>query len=153
MGQKGHNGQISPTGKCNSKCLHGSKCTTPHVYQDLLIAAFRDVVRILLRENPDVWQDCLDALPNVMGISKIAGITAKDIIPAGYPTSAERSAWRMVFPKVVVHTDGTLAFHIIDGTESSYTMSHTIRGHRRLPPQEKTVSVKSTSGLQDSKQA
>lgn len=127
--------------KCNSKCLHGSKCTTPHVYQDLLIAAFRDVLRILLRENPDVWQDCLDALSDVMDISGITDITAVDVIPVGYPTSDERSTWRMIFPKVVVHTDGTLIFHIIDGTESSYTMSHTIRGHRRLQPQDKAVII------------
>jgi hypothetical protein len=72
--------------KCNSKCLHGSKCTTPHVYQDRLIAAFRDVVHILLRENPDVWQDCLDTLSDVMDISGIAGIVASDVIPSGYPT-------------------------------------------------------------------
>ena len=127
--------------KCNAKCLHGSKCTTPHIYQDLLIAAFRDVVHILLQENPDVWQDCLDALSNVTDISKIAGINAEDIFPAGYPTSAERSAWRMIVPRVVVHTNSTLVFHIIDGTESSYTISHTIRGHRRLQPQEKAAII------------
>lgn len=127
--------------KCNSKCLHGSKCTTPHVYQDLLIAAFRDVVRILLRENPDVWQDCLDALSNVMDISQITGITDADVIPVGYPTPAERSAWRMIFSKVLVRTDSTLLFLIIDGAEISYTMRHTIRGRRRLPPQEKAAII------------
>lgn len=127
--------------KCNSKCLHGSKCTTPHIYQDLLIAAFRDVVRMLLRENPDVWQDCLDALSNVMDISEIAGLTAADVIPSSYPPPAERSAWRMIVSKVVVQTDGALVFHIIDGAEISYTMRHTIRGRRRFPPQEKTAIV------------
>lgn len=127
--------------KCNSKCLHGSKCTTPHVYQDPLIAAFRDVVHILHQENPDVWQDCLDALSNVMDISKIAGINAEDIFPAGYPTSAERSAWRMIVPRVVIYTDGTLIFHAIDGSDILYTMQHTIRGYRRMQPQEKAAII------------
>lgn len=127
--------------KCNSKCLHGSKCTTPPVYQDLLIAAFRDVVRFLLRENSDVWQDCLDALSNVMDISEVAGITIVDVIPAGYPTPAERSAWRMMFPKVVAHPDGALAFHIVDDNQVSITMRYTIRGRRRLLPQEKAAII------------
>lgn len=112
--------------KCNSKCLHGSKCITPHVYQDLLIAAFRDVVRILLRESPDVWQDCLDALSNVIDISGIAGITAADVIPAGYPTSAERSAWRMMFPRVMVHSDSLLEFQIVDRSTVSYRLTRTV---------------------------
>ena len=127
--------------KCNSKCLHGSKCATPHVYQDLLIAAFRDVVCMLLQENPDVWQDCLAALSKVIDISGIAGITAADVIPAGYPTPAERSAWRMIIPRVVVHANGTLVFHLIDGAEISYAMGYTIRGRRQFPPQEKAAII------------
>lgn len=127
--------------KCNSKCLHGSKCTTPHIYQDLLIAAFRDVVCMLLQENPDVLQDCLDALSNVTDISGIAGITAADVIPVGYPTPTERSTWRMIVSKVVVHTDSALKFHIIDGAEISYAMGYTIRGLRRFPPQEKAAII------------
>lgn len=112
--------------KCNSKCLHGSKCTTPHMYQDLLIAAFRDVARMLLREKPDVWQDCLDALSNVMDIAGLVGITAADVIPAGYPTSAERSDWRMIFPRVMVHSDSLLEFQIVDGSTVSYRLTRTV---------------------------
>lgn len=112
--------------KCNSKCLHGSKCTTPHIYQDLLIAVFRDMVRILLRENPDVWQDCLDALSNVMDISGITDITAVDVIPVGYPTSAERSTWRMLFPRVMVHSGSLLVFQIVDGMKVPCQLSRTV---------------------------
>lgn len=111
--------------KCNSKCAHGSKCTTPHIYQDLLIAAFRDVVHILLEENPDVWLDCLDALANVMDISGIAGINVADLLPTGYPSSAERSAWRMIFSRVVVRSRGSLVFHVCNNDSISYIMKQT----------------------------
>lgn len=110
--------------KCNSKCAHGSKCTTPHIYQDLLIAAFRDVVHILLVDNPDVWKDCLGALAEVMDVSGIAGIDVADLLPTGYPSSAERSAWRMIFPKVVVQSVGVLEFHVCNGDRLSYVMKH-----------------------------
>lgn len=108
--------------KCNSKCAHGSKCTTPHIYQDLLIAAFRDVVHILLREHSDVWQDCLDALSEVMDVSGVAGIDMADLLPADYPAASERSAWRMIFPKVVVCSVGVLEFHACNGHNLSYVM-------------------------------
>ena len=128
--------------KCNSKCCGKSKCTTPHIYQDLLIAAFRDVVRILLRENPDVWRDCLGVLSDVMDISGIVDIDAGDGIPVEHPNSAERSIWRIIFPKAVVRSDGSLVFHIIDGSQIPYYLQPTAMRYRKpLTPTERAAVV------------
>lgn len=128
---------------CNSKCRQERKCTTPHVYQDLLIAAFRDVVHILLRENPDVWKDCLDTLSVVTDISGIAGIPIEDILPTGYPASAERSAWRMLFPKVVVNTNNAFVFFAVGHDPIRYSLPHTTpRKRDRLTSTEKQRIMK-----------
>ena len=47
----------------------------------------------------------------------------------------------MIIPRVVVHTNGTLVFHLIDGAEISYAMGYTIRGRRQFPPQEKAAII------------
>ena len=129
--------------KCNSKCCGKSKCTTPHIYQDLLIAAFRDVVRMLLQENPDVWRDCLAVLSDAMDISGIADIDTEDVIPSEYTTSAERAIWRIIFPKVAVRSDGNLVFHIINGAQTSYYLQPTAMRYRKpLTPTERAAVIK-----------
>ena len=105
--------------------------------------SFRDVVHILLRENPDVWKDCLDTLSVVTDISGIAGIPIEDILPTGYPASAERSAWRMLFPKVVVNTNNVFVFFAVGHDPIKYSLPHTTpRKRDRLTPAEKQRIMK-----------
>lgn len=62
--------------------------------------------------------------------------------PVGYPPQEERSLWHILIPKVVVQTDSTLVFHIIDGTKIPY-INHQTSPRRRKPlnPEERAIVV------------
>ena len=61
---------------------------------------------------------------------------------SGYPSQEERSLWHILIPKVVVQTDGTLIFHIIDGAEIPYIMQQTSPLRRKpLSPEERVAVV------------
>lgn len=65
---------------------------------------------------------------------------------SGYPSQEERSLWHILIPKVVVQTDGTLIFHIIDGAEIPYVMQQTSPLRRKaLSPEERAAVVEAYS--------
>ena len=131
----------NPVWKCNYKHLHRGSCQTPHLYEVLLISAFRDIIQILYDNYPQVLEDCLSTISRH---SKYP-ITADDVpswSPTGYPSQEERSLWHILIPKVVVDPDGTLLFHIIDGAEIPYIMQQTSPLRRKpLSPEERIAVV------------
>lgn len=131
----------NPVWKCNHKHLHHGDCRTPHLYEVLLIGAFRDVIQILYDNYPQVQEDCLATINRHCKYP----ITPEDMpswSPAGYPTQEERSLWDILIPKVVVQSDGTLVFHIIDGAEIPYIMQQTSPLRRKpLSPEERAVVI------------
>ena len=65
---------------------------------------------------------------------------------SGYPSQEERSLWHILIPKVVVQTDGTLIFHIIDGAEIPYVMQQTSPLRRKaLSPEERAAVMEAYS--------
>ena len=131
----------NPVWKCGHRHRHHSGCKTPHLYEVLLIGAFRDIIQILFDNYPHVLEDCLSIISRHNKYS----ITADDMPPwppAGYPSQEERSLWHILIPKVVVRADGTLVFHIIDGAEIPYIMQQTSPLRRKpLSPEERALVI------------
>ena len=131
----------NPVWKCNHKHLHHGGCQTPHMYEVLLIGAFRDIIQILYDNYPEVIDDCIAAINR--HCKKL--VSAEDIpswLPTGYPSQEERSLWHILIPKVVVQTDGTLVFHVIDGAEIPYILQQTSPRRRRpLSPEERAIVI------------
>lgn len=98
-------------------------------------------IQILYDNYPQVLEDCLAAINRH---SKYL-VTTEEIpswLPTGYPSQEERSLWHILIPKVVVQTDGTLIFHIIDGAETPYIMQQTSPLRRKpLSPEERVAVV------------
>ena len=106
-----------------------------------MIGAIRVVIQILYDNYPEVIEDCLATISRH---SKYP--IATDDVPAwpptGYPSQEERSLWHILIPKVVVQTDGTLIFHIIDGAEIPYVMQQTSPLRRKpLSPEERIMVI------------
>ena len=100
-----------------------------------------DVIQILYDNYPQVLEDCLSTISRH---SKYP-ITPDDVpscLPAGSPSQEERSLWHILIPKVVVETDGTLVFHIIDGAEIPYIMQQTSPLRcKPLSPEERVAVI------------
>ena len=131
----------NPVWKCNYKHLHRGGCQTPHLYEVLLIGAFRDIIQILYDNYPQVLEDCIATI-NRHSKHPIDPEDVPTWLPTGYPSQEERSLWHILIPKVVVQTDGTLVFHIIDGAEIPYILQQTSPLRRKpLSPEERIAVV------------
>lgn len=110
--------------RCANLRLRGTPCTTPALYEELLIPIFREVIMSVLNANPGIVRECVTALKSVCSVS--ASFTKKKIIDAvaAYTadTDTEKRLWRSVIQKVIVHPDYLLEFHIFDGTILPYQM-------------------------------
>lgn len=128
----------NPVWNCKNKYLHKFNCNTPHLYEVLLIDAFRDVIQILYHNYSHVLKDCLSAISRYCKYN-LAPEDVPSWFPVGYPPQEEQSLWHILIPKVIVETDGTLVFHIIDGAEIPYIMQQTTPLHsKRLNQEERT---------------
>ena len=121
-------------------CTHGDR-QTPHLYEVLLIGAFPEIIQILYDNYPQVQDNCL-ATVNCHCKYPIHPEDMPLWLPTGYPSQEERALWHILIPKVVVHSNGTLVFHIIGGTEIPYVMQETSPLRRKpLSPGKKTVVI------------
>ena len=135
----------NPVWKCGHRHRHHSGCQTPHLYEVLLIGAFRDIIQILYDNYPEVIEDCL-AATNRYCKDPVSDEDIPSWLPTGYPSQEERSLWHILIPKVVVKQDGTLVFHIIDGAEIPYIMQQTSPRRRKpLTPEERAMVIEAYS--------
>ena len=116
--------------ECLNRHDHGSKCNCPHLYEELLIEAFRDVTADLLMANANVWNNCVEALSGLCDASDILLGGPSGIQYEGYPEENERSTWHFLIDKVVPYTGGKLIFHLIDGSTLNYQMKRTTLKYR-----------------------
>ena len=110
--------------RCANRHLHKYSCTTPYLYEELLIPIFREVIMSVLNANPGIVRECVTTLKSVC--NSRASFTKKKIMASvtAYTagTDTEKRLWRSVIQKVVVHTDYFLEFYIHDGTVLPYQM-------------------------------
>ena len=110
--------------RCANRHIRNSACTTPYLYEDLLIAIFRKITLSLLEINPGIVRECVTALkavsstPTAFKKSKIIDAVATCVSGS----EAEKNLWRTIMRKVVVHPEHFLEFHIMDGTIMPYQM-------------------------------
>ena len=52
----------NPVWKCGHKHRYRGSCQLPHLYEVLLIGAFRDIIQILYDNYPQVLEDCIAAI-------------------------------------------------------------------------------------------
>jgi len=110
--------------RCANLRLRGSSCTTPTLYEEMLIPIFREVIMSVLNANPGIVRECVTALKSVC--NGPASFTKKKIMSSVTAYAAnidtEKRLWRSVIQRVIVHTDYFLEFHIQDGTVLPYQM-------------------------------
>lgn len=129
--------------RCANLRLRGSPCTTPTLYEELLISIFREVIMAVLNANPGIVRECITALKSVC--SDPTSFTKKKIIDSvvAYTTGteAEQHLWRIVIQKVVVHPDHLLEFYILDNTVIPYQMLTTAPRQGRLTQAAKAMII------------
>lgn len=127
--------------RCANLRQRSSSCTTPTLYEELLVPIFHEVIISVLNANAGIVRECVTALKSVCSVS--SSLTKKKIIDsvAAYTagTKAEQQLWRSVIQKVVVHTDYLLEFHILDDTVIPYQMLITAPRQRRLTQAAKAM--------------
>ena len=128
---------------CANLRLRGSSCTTPMLYEELLIPIFHEVMLSVLNANPGMVRECISALKSVC--SDPSAFTKKKIIDSvvAYTagTDTEKRLWRSIIQKVVVHPDYLLEFHILDNTVIPYQMLTTAPRQGRLTQTAKTIII------------
>ena len=128
---------------CANLRLRGSSCTTPMLYEELLIPIFHEVILSVLNANPGMVRECISALKSVC--SDPSAFTKKKIIDSvvAYTagTDTEKRLWRSIIQKVVVHPDYLLEFHILDNTVIPYQMLTTAPRQGRLTQTAKTIII------------
>lgn len=129
--------------RCANLRLRGSSCTTPMLYEELLIPIFHEVMLSVLNANPGMVRECISALKSVC--SDPSAFTKKKIIDSvvAYTagTDTEKRLWRSIIQKVVVHPDYLLEFHILDNTVIPYQMLTTAPRQGRLTQTAKTIII------------
>ena len=129
--------------RCANLRLRGSSCTTPMLYEELLIPIFHEVILSVLNANPGIVRECISALKSVC--SDPSAFTKKKIIDSvvAYTvgTDTEKRLWRSIIQKVVVHPDYLLEFHILDNTVILYQMLTTAPRQGRLTQTAKTIII------------
>ncbi|MBQ5608072.1 MAG: recombinase family protein, partial [Oscillospiraceae bacterium] len=110
--------------RCANRHIRNSACSTPYLYEELLITIFRKITLSLLEINPGIVRECVTALkavsstPTAFKKSKIIDAVATCVSGS----EAEKNLWRTIMRKVVVHPEHFLEFHIMDGTILPYQM-------------------------------
>ena len=121
--------------KCGNRHLRHSGCTTPSLYEELLKPIFHEIILEVLKQNPDIIQNCASALmasgnpTNSTHEMAIFGTVSRCCAN----TETEYHIWRSLVQKVIVHKGHLLEFHILDGTIIPYQMPTTAPRQSRLP--------------------
>jgi len=130
--------------KCRNRRMYGYKCTTPHLYEELLKTIFHKGILQLLQERPSIIEDCCTILDNVTGILDfinnyeiLSAIESSDI-----NSGIEKHVWRTLIDKVIVHPDCSLEFHIIDGTTIEQIMPSGTPRNLRISQKKKAEILK-----------
>ena len=123
--------------ECIYSFRHGRCCRSPHLYECLIIPVFRSVVRVLLDKHLDVWMDCMDTLAHYMDITLLTENGIEKLEQTGEPGPTERTAWHLLFPRVMVYPQHKLVFHVVDGSQIRYQMRKTTPRAKRLTPYER----------------
>ena len=127
--------------RCANLRLRGSSCTTPTLYEVLLIPIFREVIMEVLNANPGIIRECVTTLKSVC--SDPSSFAKKKIIDtiAVHTVDTQKNLWRSIIQKVVVHPNYFLEFHILDGTIIPYQMMTTAPRQSRLTQAAKTMII------------
>lgn len=136
--------------KCRNRRMHGYKCATPHLYEELLKPIYHQSILQLLRERPSIIEDCIAILDKVTGIhdfiNKYEILSA--IESADINSGNETHAWRTLIDKVIVYHEHILEFHIIDGTTIEQIMpSGTPRNLRVSQKKKAEIMQKNAAGI------
>ena len=112
------------------------------LYEVVIKPIFHEIIMGALQRNPDVVTKCVTALAGT-------GIEKNTIIDAvsGHDTNSETEyrVWRSIIQKVVVYPGHLLAFHIRDGTITSYQMLQTTPRHSQLAQSTRTKILQAYS--------
>ena len=129
--------------KCSNRHLRGHPCSTPYLYEELLLPIFHKVIMSVLKENPGVVRDCVSILKTLRnGKSNITQNTIFDAVTAyDINSKNETRIWRTVIDKVIVHPGHLLEFHMIDGSKMEYRMTKTTPRKKRLNDETKSVII------------
>lgn len=127
--------------RCANLRLRGSSCTTPTLYEELLIPIFREVIMLVLDTNPGIVRECVTTLKSVC--RDPTSVTEKKIIDTvvGHSADRQKYLWPSIIQKVVVHPEYFLEFHILDGTIIPYQMLTTAPRQSRLPQTVKDTII------------
>ena len=69
--------------KCSNRHLRGHPCSTPYLYEELLLPIFHEIIMSVLKENPGVVRDCGSILKTLRnGKSNITQNTIFDAVTA-----------------------------------------------------------------------
>lgn len=110
--------------RCANLRLRGSSCTTPMLYEELLIPIFHEVILSVLNANPGIVRECIAALKAVSNTPTAFNkrIILNSVTANTIPTVSEKYMWRTVIEKVIVHPGHLLEFHLRNGTILPYQM-------------------------------
>ena len=128
--------------RCANLRLRNSHCTTPMLYEELLIPIFREIIMTVLNRNPSIVRECIAALKAVSNTPTAFNkrIILNSVTANTIPTVSEKYMWRTVIEKVIVHPGHLLEFHLRNGTILPYQMFQVSPRMCRLskPAQEKS---------------
>ena len=110
--------------RCANLRLRNSHCTTPMLYEELLIPIFREIIMTVLNRNPSIVRECITALKAVSNTPTAFNkrIILNSVTANTIPTVSEKYMWRTVIEKVIVHPGHLLEFHLRNGTILPYQM-------------------------------
>ena len=123
--------------ECNRRYQKENPHSPPHLYEELLIDAFREITHTLLEEN-HILDDCLQTLMTITKAPNLREIDLSDIYYADYPEESERATWLLIIDKVVPTAGSNLTFYVIDGTTRTIPMQRTtLLGYSRITAEER----------------
>lgn len=110
--------------RCANLRQRNSHCTTPMLYEELLIPIFREIIMTVLDRNPSILRECVTALKAVSNTPTAFNkrIILNSVSANTIPAVTEKYIWRTVIEKVIVHPGHLLEFHLRNGTILPYQM-------------------------------
>ncbi len=110
--------------RCANLRLRNSHCTTPMLYEELLIPIFREIIMTILNRNPGIVRECITTLKAVSNTPTAFNkrIILNSVTANTITTVSEKYMWRTVIEKVIVHPGHLLEFHLRNGTFLPYQM-------------------------------
>ena len=110
--------------KCTGRHLHHSSCTTPSLYEEMLLPIFHEIMLSILQDNPGIVRECINALKAVSNTpTAFRKDKIMDLVTAyNFSTKTEIYLWRTVIEKVLVRPGHLLEFHLRNGTIIPYQM-------------------------------